>query len=126
VKIIKKLFFVVINIILLSSTVFAVSENNINTKTENALVADFFIIPSSHVPQTITFIDKSTGSPTSWFWNFGDNSNSTFQNPIHKYSVPEKYTVTLTVTKLMYTSTVTKIINFTGCKKDKSHFQKTN
>ena len=110
-KIIKKLFFVVINIILLSSTVFAVSENNINTKTENALVADFYIIPSSHVPQTITFIDKSTGSPTSWFWNFGDKSNSTFQNPIHKYATEGKYTVKLTVKNAAHTNTKTIIIS---------------
>ena len=33
-----------------------------------------------------------------WFWDFGDGSNSTIQNPIHSYEKEGKYTVNLTVT----------------------------
>jgi PKD repeat protein len=45
----------------------------------------------------VNFVDTSTGTPTSWTWNFGDGSAlNTQQNPIHVYSVPNSYTVTLT------------------------------
>jgi PKD repeat protein len=125
-KIKLKLFFAVITLIFISSTALAVSEdddyakniqakNAINTK---ALIADFDITASfSTEPPTINFRDKSTGSPTSWLWDFGDNNTSTAQNPIYKYSVPGKYAVTLTVIKFRHSSTVEKIISFTGCEK---------
>jgi PKD repeat protein len=32
-------------------------------------------------PVTVTFTDTSSGIPTYWFWNFGDGTNSTLQNP---------------------------------------------
>jgi PKD repeat protein len=131
------LFFAVISMILLSANALAVSVDNneneiIATNVQgkcamniNSLVADFDITASfSTEPPTINFRDKSTGSPIFWSWNFGDNNTSIARNPTHKYSVPGKYTVTLTVTKLMHTSTVTKIIIFTGYEKDESHFQK--
>ena len=47
---------------------------------------------------TVQFTDKSTGSPTSWAWDFGDGATSTGQNPAHIYSTPGTYTVRLTVT----------------------------
>jgi gliding motility-associated-like protein len=42
------------------------------------------------------FIDRSIGA-TSWFWNFGDGNSSNLQNPIHSYTAPGSYIVTLTV-----------------------------
>ena len=61
-------------------------------------VAAFFACPTSGKAQlTVKFTDKSTGSPTSWYWNFGDKCTSTARNPIHKYTKPGKYTVILTV-----------------------------
>ena len=111
-KVIKSLFIVVINIILLSATALAVSENNVNTKNVNAPVADFYIIPSSTIPLTVTFMDQSTGSPTSWFWDFGDKSTSTVQNPIHTYATEGKYTINLTVKRVEYTNTKTIIFSF--------------
>jgi PKD repeat protein len=46
----------------------------------------------------VTFSDLSSGSPTSWSWDFGDDStDSTDQNPVHAYSAAGTYTVTLTV-----------------------------
>ena len=53
---------------------------------------------SLDVPATVSFIDSSTGSPTSWFWDFGDGETSTVKNPTHKYVEAGSYTVTLTVT----------------------------
>ena len=43
-----------------------------------------------------TFIDASIGAD-SWNWDFGDGTTSTLQNPVHIYSLPGIYTVTLTV-----------------------------
>src|SRR4051812_47613958 len=39
------------------------------------------------VPVKVQFTDNSTGSPTSWFWDFGDGHTSTQQNPSNIYSV---------------------------------------
>jgi PKD repeat protein len=40
-------------------------------------------------PLSVKFTDKSTGSPTSWAWNFGDKSTSIDRNPVHKYTKNE-------------------------------------
>ncbi len=46
---------------------------------------------------SVNFTDMSSGSPTSWDWDFGDGNNSTQQNPTHSYIAPGTYTVVLTV-----------------------------
>ncbi len=46
---------------------------------------------------SVLFTDLSTGYPQAWFWDFGDNSNSILQNPVHQYSQKGIYTVTLTI-----------------------------
>ena len=48
-------------------------------------------------PLTVNFTNQSTGSFTSWEWNFGDGSASTEQNPSHTYSKSGTFTVSLTV-----------------------------
>ncbi|HIH93808.1 TPA: PKD domain-containing protein [Methanosarcina acetivorans] len=61
-------------------------------------VADFNAAPlSGNSPLTVNFTDDSTGSPTSWFWDFGDGTNSTEQNPSYTYTSAGNYTVNLTV-----------------------------
>ncbi len=63
-----------------------------------ALAAKFYGVPGTTVfPLTIQFHDASTGSPTSWYWNFGDGTNSSVQNPTHQYNNSGTYTVNLTV-----------------------------
>jgi len=62
-------------------------------------VANFSGSPTSGAyPLTVTFTDQSTGNPTAWSWNFGDNGTSTVQNPVHTYTAAGTYTVTLTAT----------------------------
>lgn len=74
-----------------------------------AIVAAFYASPTSgKVPLTVKFTDKSTGSPTSWYWNFGDKYTSKVKNPVHKYTKAGKYTVTLKVTNAAGSNTVTK------------------
>ncbi|MES2591146.1 MAG: PKD domain-containing protein [Bacteroidota bacterium] len=49
--------------------------------------------------QSMVFSDQSTGTNTSWSWNFGDTTPlNTTQNPGHTYASPGTYSVTLIVT----------------------------
>lgn len=62
-------------------------------------VANFSGSPTSGVaPLAVNFTDLSTGSPSSWSWNFGDGGTSTAQNPSHTYAAAGTYNVTLTIT----------------------------
>jgi PGF-pre-PGF domain-containing protein len=54
-------------------------------------------ITSGNIPLTVKFYDTSTGSPSSWNWDFGDRYTSTEQNPTHTYSSAGNYIVNLTV-----------------------------
>ncbi len=61
-------------------------------------VASFTADVSSGVsPCQVQFTDTSTGTVTSWFWDFGDDVTSTEQNPVHWYALGT-YSVTLTAT----------------------------
>ena len=72
-------------------------------------VASFSASPTSgKTPLNVKFTDTSTGSPTSWFWNFGDGSKSYLQNPVHKYSKAGTYTVNLIVKNAAGRNEVTK------------------
>jgi parallel beta-helix repeat protein len=63
-------------------------------------VADFTGTPrAGSAPLTVDFTDLSTGaSPIEYFWEFGDGSTSTTQNPSHTYNANGDYTVSLSVT----------------------------
>jgi PKD repeat protein len=50
-------------------------------------------------PLSISLRDSSAGSPDRWHWDFGDRTQSDEQNPVHVYSVPGSYTVTLSVSR---------------------------
>jgi len=64
---------------------------------------------SGKAPLTVEFTDKSTGSPASYLWDFGDKSSpSTTRNPMHKYSKAGKYTVSLMVKNSKGDNSVTK------------------
>jgi hypothetical protein len=67
-----------------------------NIVTGVAPVAKFRYV--SGAAGVVTFIDSSTGSPTTWSWNFGDQSAlGTAPSPTHTYTRNGKYTVCLTV-----------------------------
>jgi PKD repeat protein len=45
----------------------------------------------------VTFLDASSGDPTSWAWDFGDGGTSIVAEATHTYLRAGKYSVTLTV-----------------------------
>ncbi|MFL5765355.1 MAG: gliding motility-associated C-terminal domain-containing protein [Bacteroidia bacterium] len=55
---------------------------------------------TSSVGFNYNFSDLSSGSPTSWTWDFGDGSSSSSQNPAHPYTANGVYTVCLTATNV--------------------------
>ncbi|RPJ79525.1 MAG: PKD domain-containing protein [Alphaproteobacteria bacterium] len=89
----------------------AISGNQISkTPISKVPVAAFSASPTSgKAPLKIQFTDKSTGSPTSWKWSFGDKTYSTQKSPVHKYTKKGKYTVSLKVTNAAGSNTATKI-----------------
>jgi len=79
------------------------SETNVTVGTPTppvvAPIASFYGGPQTgNVPLTVFFTDVSSNTPTSWFWEFGDGSNSTLQNPNHTYTRSGFRTVNLTAT----------------------------
>ncbi len=59
--------------------------------------AAFESFPAPNSGLTIGFNDLSVGSPDSWYWDFGDNTFSTEQNPVHTYDQEGVYNVCLTI-----------------------------
>ncbi|MBN2745282.1 MAG: immunoglobulin domain-containing protein, partial [Bacteroidales bacterium] len=65
----------------------------------NTLAANFIATPThGQAPLVVMFFDQTVGNPTGWYWNFGDGTTSTQQNPAHQYDSIGIYDVTLTVT----------------------------
>jgi gliding motility-associated-like protein len=55
------------------------------------------VTTACQIPFTAQFTDISPGA-VSWFWDFGDSTTSTLQNPSHVYDDYGEYNVTLTIT----------------------------
>ncbi len=98
-----------------SLTVFNSDCDKTETKTayvtvSEAPTADFTSDGTSgDAPLTVAFTDQSSGTPTSWAWNFGDGGTSTAQNPQHTYTAPGNYTVSLTANNGAGSDTMTKM-----------------
>jgi PKD repeat protein len=65
-------------------------------------IAEFTFSPSDPTIQDeVNITDNSTdpdGTVTSWFWDFGDGTTSTFKSPSHTFTQKGKWQITLTVT----------------------------
>lgn len=70
-----------------------------------AFTSDF----TSSCTGVINFIDQTTNSPSSWFWDFGDGGTSTLQNPSHTYANNGTYSVKLVATNTVGTDSLTQI-----------------
>jgi len=81
-----------------------------------APTANFLFQPSTPTIGTqVNFTDTSSGSPTSWLWNFGDpasgtSNTSTLQNPSHAFLSAGSYTVSLRATNSTGPGTTTKAV----------------
>ncbi len=77
--------------------------------------ADFTATPASGtVPLNVTFTDTSDTSPTAWYWDFNDGTNSSLRNPVHEYRMPGTYNVTLKAWNDWGSDTMVKEFTFTG------------
>ena len=69
--------------------------------------------PTAAQPYTVQFIDRSTGPPTNWSWQFGDGGTSDLQNPVHTYpNTPATWYVTLNVSNPAGSSETTGTVTF--------------
>jgi PKD repeat protein len=75
-----------------------------------APTADFTATPTSGTaPLVVQFTSTSTGSPTSYSWDFGDGTPAgTGANPTHTYAAGGPYTVSLTATNATGSNTKTQ------------------
>jgi len=73
--------------------------------------AGFTYSPASPaVGQVVSFTDTSTGSPTSWYWAFGDGISSGLQSPTHAFPALGTFGVTLTASNTGGVQQVTKSV----------------
>ncbi len=83
-----------------------------STPVGNAPAASFSYTPAAPAVFTpVQFTDQSLNTPTSWFWNFGDLTTSTIQNPNHMYTTIGTFTVTLIAMNCVSSDTTTFVIN---------------
>jgi len=61
-------------------------------------------------PLVVKFSDISTGNPETWTWDFGDGTASTQPNPVHTYTAPGAFDVSLTVTNGMNKDTSSQTV----------------
>lgn len=78
------------------------TESLFNTVVENRspLIARMFAkVTTGTEPLTVNFMDASAGEVTAWAWDFESDGviDSSEQNPIHQFTAPGSYTVSLTV-----------------------------
>jgi PKD repeat protein/photosystem II stability/assembly factor-like uncharacterized protein len=75
------------------------SSNFIIVQVQTVPVPNFTSdVQGGAAPLTVQFEDMSTGYPVLWYWQFGDGSTSTMQNPSHTYENTGVYSVSLEVT----------------------------
>jgi hypothetical protein len=83
-----------------------------NISIQGPPVASFTFQISGNV---VSFTDTSSGDPTHWAWDFGDNSpTSNEENPVHLYAASpgEQFIVHLTASNAFGSSTASALVQF--------------
>lgn len=71
-------------------------------------VANFTVYKTEIVKgESIQFFDLSTNTPSSWQWDFGDNTTSSQQNPMKTYNSSGTFTIMFTATNTYGSNTIT-------------------
>jgi len=71
-------------------------------------VANFTVYKTEIVKgESIQFFDLSTNTPSSWQWDFGDNTTSSQQNPMKTYNSSGTFTIMFTATNTCGSNTIT-------------------
>jgi PKD repeat protein len=74
-------------------------------------VASFTANPTlGTAPLAVQLTDTSANGPTSWLWDFGDGGTSASQSPTHTFGAVGTYTVTLTATNALGSTTASTTI----------------
>lgn len=77
-----------------------------------APAASFSFSPAAPAAgQTVQFTDTSTGTPTSWAWDFNDGTTAIVKNPSHAFVEGGAYSVTLTATNATGSDTDSRVVN---------------
>lgn len=88
-----------------------------STSCQNVVI-DSYIFPVTDFSYTgdpiVTFTDLTTEDPTEWFWDFGDATTSTLQNPVHTFLTNGSFDVCLTATNLIGDDTNCKVVVING------------
>ena len=84
-------------------------------KDPNGPGARFTWAPTHPRPgEIVRFSDCSTGSPTSWWWEFGDGGTSSLRDVDHVYATAAEYPVRLTVTNRVTDDTTSSSVTVAG------------
>jgi PKD repeat protein len=75
------------------------------------MVANFTASPrSGQAPLTVMFDDTSEGDAiTLWYWEFGDGTDASVQNPVHTYTQAGNYTVSFEIANSVGSDTTTRV-----------------
>jgi hypothetical protein len=73
-----------------------------------APAANFSVSASPSAGSATTFTDTSMNAPTGWYWDFGDGSSSSDQNPVHIFAAAGNYSVKLSAGNMSGTGVATK------------------
>ena len=81
---------------------------SVTTLEEGEIQAQF---SSDRYMNRVQFTNQSSTDSRTFLWNFGDGTTSTERNPMHIYSAPGTYTVSLTAKGIVKESIAEQVIN---------------